>query len=171
MASLTIDHGIKLAVEAAQSQEKSSSEADKIRDSVWPFIAGRGLDVGSGYGPVLPEAIAIDRRPHSQVDWVHEATEPLDPIPDGWCDYVFSSHLVEHLRDPKAAIALWCRKVRPGGYLILVAPDQRYTTPNPEHVHRHLTPALLRAIAPADWREVLREQAKFDYSILLVLQR
>lgn len=46
----------------------------------------------------------------------------LDAVPDGSLDYVFSSHCLERLADPAAAIELWSKKLKPGGVLFLYLP-------------------------------------------------
>jgi SAM-dependent methyltransferase len=51
-------------------------------------------------------------------------------------DYVASSHVLEHVANPVAALFEWARVVRHGGILYLVVPDRRYTF---DH-RRELTP-------------------------------
>jgi SAM-dependent methyltransferase len=42
-------------------------------------------------------------------------------------DYIASSHLLEHLPNPIAALDNWYRALKPGGLIYLVVPDRRFT--------------------------------------------
>ncbi len=76
---------------------------------------GMGIDVGAGLWP-LPGAIPIDvwRGPG--------AGRPLEDIPDGSLDYVFSSHCLEHIDDWRGALAGWIQKLKSGGIIFLYLP-------------------------------------------------
>lgn len=39
-------------------------------------------------------------------------------------DYVFASHVLEHMKDPEAALASWFALVKPGGHLFVLVPDE-----------------------------------------------
>ena len=39
-------------------------------------------------------------------------------------DFVFSSHCLEHMRDPRKALLQWWALVRPGGHLFFIVPDE-----------------------------------------------
>ncbi|HRE06445.1 MAG TPA: class I SAM-dependent methyltransferase [Opitutaceae bacterium] len=58
--------------------------------------------------------------------YLREATS-LSGLPDGSYDLVISSHCLEHVANPLAALAEWRRVVRPGGHLLLLLPDPRRT--------------------------------------------
>lgn len=60
----------------------------------------------------------------------------LLPFHDNSLDYVVSSHVLEHVANPVAALAEWYRVLRPGGTIYMVVPDRRYTFDRP----RPLTP-------------------------------
>lgn len=51
----------------------------------------------------------------------------LSAIPSCSYDVLFSSHAIEHIANPIKALAEWKRIIRPGGHIILVAPDMRFT--------------------------------------------
>jgi len=48
----------------------------------------------------------------------------LENIPDGIFDFLYSSHCLEHLRNPLEALNNWLRVVKPGGYLVVQVPDE-----------------------------------------------
>lgn len=67
---------------------------------------------------------ARGRTPGTQ--WVREATM-LDGISDEACDFVLSSHCLEHVANPLKALEEWRRITRNGGRLVLVLPDPAKT--------------------------------------------
>jgi SAM-dependent methyltransferase len=81
------------------------------------LLAGEGIDIGCGDDPVAPHFQPFDR---AQGD----AADPARHLPPGRTfAVVFSSHCLEHLPDPAAALRAWWRLLRPGGSLVLVVPD------------------------------------------------
>lgn len=51
----------------------------------------------------------------------------LSYIDDGEYDFLLSCHSLEHFANPIGALMEWKRVVRPGGVILLVLPDKRYT--------------------------------------------
>jgi SAM-dependent methyltransferase len=51
----------------------------------------------------------------------------LEGVPDGSYDAVLSSHVIEHLANPLAALDHWRRVCRPGAVVLLVAPHMEGT--------------------------------------------
>jgi SAM-dependent methyltransferase len=90
-------------------------EASKSRLAFERYLSGRILDIGGGPDPITPEAQVWDL---AQGD----AQEMRGARPESF-DVVFSSHCIEHLRNPQAALARWWSLVKPGGYLIVCAPE------------------------------------------------
>jgi SAM-dependent methyltransferase len=58
--------------------------------------------------------------------FLREATD-LQGIPDNTYDFVLSSHCLEHVANPLAALREWLRVVRHGGHLVLLLPDRAHT--------------------------------------------
>ncbi len=97
-----------------------SYEASKTRRTWGPeilsLLTGKGIDIGCGPDPIVPD---VDRFDVDQGDanmitrFVHEQY-----------DFVFSSHTLEHMHDPYAALREWFALVKPGGHLILLVPDE-----------------------------------------------
>jgi SAM-dependent methyltransferase len=100
-----------------------------IAPTALEFCTGRGLDVGAGHWP-LPGAQAVELR---------DGGDAMN-LPEGEFDYVFSSHCLEHLPDPVAALEHWKTRIKPGGvlFLYLPHPDMRYWRPQHCRKHRHM---------------------------------
>lgn len=94
------------------------------------FCKGRGLDVGGLSGWSFPGATLVNVE---NKDGYHAMK-----LPGANHDFVFSSHTLEHLKDPFYAIKYWSEVIRPGGamFLYLPHPNQRYwAVDNPKHLH------------------------------------
>ena len=71
------------------------------------------------------------------------------PFPDGSLDYVLSSHVMEHFKDPIGLLNEWLRVLRPGGYIFAIIPhkertfdkDRPRTTLN-QLIERHANPDI-----------------------------
>ncbi|MGB8493878.1 MAG: hypothetical protein WCE53_05705 [Candidatus Acidiferrum sp.] len=79
------------------------------------YCRGNGIDIGAGLWP-LPGAIAVDK-------WRGPgASTVLEEFGEGFLDYVFSSHCLEHNEDWKLVLEQWISKLRPQGVLFLYLP-------------------------------------------------
>jgi len=58
--------------------------------------------------------------------YIREATD-LEGIEANKYDFVLSCHNLEHVANPLKALQEWKRVLKPGGTLVLVLPDRRYT--------------------------------------------
>lgn len=89
------------------------------------YMSGRGLDIGyKGNGgraddtvPVLDTAIGID------MDYPMYDGKTL-PFPEAEFDYVYASHVLEHVEPAHEYIADWFRVLKPGGHLVIAVPHQ-----------------------------------------------
>ncbi len=99
---------------------KETSKAKARRDAEGffktPYFRGQGIDVGYGGDLVVPNCRGWDIE--------HGDAQDLAGIPDASFDFVYSSHVLEHLDDPARAIRNWWRVLKPGGYLILYLPER-----------------------------------------------
>lgn len=101
----------------------------------------RVLDLAAGYGDFInnidaDEKFAIDLNPESKVHldadvtlFPIDATEPW-PIGDGTLDAVFTSNFFEHLGSADDLLAVLGQahaSLRPGGRLVAMGPNMRYT--------------------------------------------
>lgn len=93
------------------------------------YCRGKGLDVGAGKWP-LPGAKPVDSG----------KTENATKLPKGPWDFIFSSHCLEHLINPVAALEHWRQRLRGGGvlFLYLPHPDMEYWRPENCRKHLHL---------------------------------
>jgi len=79
-------------------------------------LQGSGIDIGCGPDPVFPnvrrfdladgDANCITRHVHEQFD------------------FVYASHCLEHMHEPRKAVLEWWQLVKPGGHLFFTVPDE-----------------------------------------------
>lgn len=114
------------------------SETDKAREIIDPkYLVGRGIDVGCASHKITTDAIGIDGRQLEGVDCVTDDIYNLSQIIGlQGADFLYSSHLIEHLRNPTAAIEDWAKLIKTGGYLILYLPEATHYNnyENSEHI-------------------------------------
>lgn len=89
------------------------------------YFVGKGLDVGGGidslalFQEFFPLVTAISRYDKENGD-----AQLLRNIDDHAFDFLYSSHCLEHLRDPREALSNWLRIVKAGGHLVVQVPDE-----------------------------------------------
>jgi dolichyl-phosphate beta-glucosyltransferase len=137
--------------------------------------AGRILDVGAGFGYLADAAkpqfrerwvVELSEAAARQVDPEHRVVvgrfEDLD-LPSGYFDVVSMQDCLEHLPEPRAALAKIRRLLRPGGAFLAVTPDVRswlarvqgqnwVSLKFPEHVVLYSEATLRRALSEAGLR-------------------
>lgn len=98
-------------------KESSKARARRQREGYFDrFLVGEGIDIGCGDDPVTGDCLAWEK---SQGD-----AQTLPQLKPRQFDWVYSSHCLEHLPNPRRAVARWWEVLRPGGYLLLVVPDE-----------------------------------------------
>jgi SAM-dependent methyltransferase len=80
------------------------------------IFVGEGVDIGCGEDPVTETCL--------QWDLPQGDAQELPGLPAARFDWVYSSHCLEHLRNPWIAIQRWWEVLKPGGYLLVVVPDE-----------------------------------------------
>jgi SAM-dependent methyltransferase len=80
------------------------------------FLFGKGIDIGCGADPICDWCTRWDLKDG-------DATL-MEGLEAGGFDWVYSSHCLEHLKDPSAALARWWELLKPQGRLLLVVPDE-----------------------------------------------
>lgn len=125
------------------------------------FCTGSGVDVGPGKWP-FPGALPVDVGPE------YSAME----LPPGPFDYVFSSHCLEHLRDPIGALEHWRERLRPGGvlFLYLPHPDMEYWQPQNcrKHLHSWRPGDMKRILYDLGFCDVLASERDLAWSFAVV---
>ena len=144
----------------------SGSESKKICWELVPYTRGRGLDLGCGPEKAFQHFRGIDSNKDELLfgiratgaDWIIPTCEVLDEFKDETQDFIFSSHLLEHIENFKGALKEWWRLVKVGGYLVLYLPHKDYYPnigvpgANPDHKHDFLPKDIIdtmKEIAPS----------------------
>jgi SAM-dependent methyltransferase len=99
------------------AREASKTNQHRGKDFAQLYLQGSVLDVGAGGDLVCEWARGFDME-DGDANVVHQY------FPAEAFDAVHSSHCLEHMLDPAAALRSWWQLVKPGGFLILVVPDE-----------------------------------------------
>lgn len=125
------------------------------------FCKGDGLDVGAGKWP-LPGAMPID---------LANGSRAMD-LPPGPFDYIFSSHCLEHLANPVAAIEHWKLRLKNGAplFLYLPHPDMTYWRPqwNRNHLHMWRPEDVETLLIDLGFTDVIRSERDLAWSFAVV---
>lgn len=162
-------------------------ESMKMLWELVPYTRGLGLDLGCGPSKTFPHFIGVDNRKDTQLFGIQmnpDLTVPTcERMPffasEQW-DFIFSSHLLEHIVDYKAALAEWWRLVKVGGHLCLYLPHKKYYPnigqpgANADHKHDFMPSDIINAMkAGGDW-DLLRNEdrnAEAEYSFFQVYKK
>jgi ADP-heptose:LPS heptosyltransferase/predicted SAM-dependent methyltransferase len=167
-------------------------EAAKVRFDVVPYLGKVVLDLGCGPDKISGHAIGVDNGADTRLFGIQfkpdvrvDSCERLPMFADSTADTVFSSHLLEHIVDTRAALAEWWRLVKVGGYLVLYLPHRKlypnigHPGANPDHKHDFLPDDIvghMGQVAEASgcgWELVVNEDrnADYEYSFLQVYRK
>lgn len=124
------------------------AESKKIVWDVAPYLRGRGLDIGAGTFKVLPHVISVDNCADTELFGISimpdiriDSADDLSIFASQSMDFVYSSHLLEHMPDPEKTLKEWWRLVRMQGCMILYLPHEDLypkvgeKDANPDHKH------------------------------------
>jgi SAM-dependent methyltransferase len=173
--------------------DPQGNEAAKVKHLIVPYTRGKVLDLGCGPSKAFPHFIGVDNladtklfgiamRPELTVD---DCTDLQPYIQDASVDAVFSSHLLEHIADYRAALASWWQCIKVGGHLVLYLPHRDLYPnigthgANPDHKHDFVPEDILAAMRDvcegSDTCGVIVEEEVRDqgmeYSFLLVIRK
>lgn len=89
------------------------------------YFVGNGIDVGGGHDSL---ALYVELFPLIRNVVIYDApqgdAQKLGNVDDNSFDFLFSSHCLEHVRDPVEALTNWIRVIKPGGHLVIAVPDE-----------------------------------------------
>ena len=77
---------------------------------------GRGIDIGCGNDPIFPDV--------ERFDFANGDANEICKYVHQQYDFVFSSHCLEHMKNPFYTIGQWWNLVKENGYLYLTVPDE-----------------------------------------------
>lgn len=169
-----------------RASDPQGMESAKIVWELPRYTRGRGLDLGCGPHKVFPHAIGVDNYKATQQFGVEMRPdvacdcERLEVFGSASMDWVFSSHLLEHIKDYKAALKDWFRVVKQGGHLILYVPHKELYPnvgqpgANPDHVHDFMPEDLIKAMRDCGGWDLLRNEKRDqdrEYSIFQVYRK
>ncbi|MFN8701071.1 MAG: tetratricopeptide repeat protein [Rhodospirillales bacterium] len=108
-------------------KETSKSIVRRLADMRYAmrFFVGQGIDIGAGSDPISLYAEQFPRMTGLRVwDMPDGDAQKLATIADASLDFVHSSHCLEHMVDPMAALQRWFDVLKPGGHMVLLFPDE-----------------------------------------------
>lgn len=169
-----------------RATDNEGRESAKIVWEVAPYLRGKGLDLGAGTFKVLPHVIGVDNGHHAtfghqiKPDVFVDTAERLPIFASGSLDFVYSSHLLEHIEDYKSALKEWWRVIKQGGKLILYLPHKDFYPncgqpgSNPDHKHDFLPTDIIGAMEELSGWDLIECQERnndMEYSMLLVFKK
>jgi ADP-heptose:LPS heptosyltransferase/predicted SAM-dependent methyltransferase len=162
------------------------NESSKIKWELVPYTRGKGLDLGAGMFKTFPHFISVDNGNHAQFGWKIKpdifvpTCEKLDLFASQSMDFVFSSHLLEHIVNTAAALKEWWRVIKPGGYLCLYLPHKDFYPnigehgSNPDHKHDFLPQDIIDAMGKMKAWDLVENQERNEdneYSFFQVYKK
>lgn len=142
-------------------------ESAKIASIAVPYLRGRGLDIGCGTSKVWPHALGLDNGHHfgkGAADVVIKDARDVGIFADDSLDFVFSSHLLEHIVDFRGALKSWWAKIKINGHLVLYLPHKNFYPnighdgANPDHKHDFLPDNIIEAMKDIGSWELLENE-------------
>lgn len=171
-----------------RADDPQGNEAAKIRWELVPYTRGYGYDLGCGSFKAFPHFVGVDNGADEALfgmqvrsDLRINSCEKLDKFASHSADFVFSSHLLEHIQDYKSALKEWWRVIKIGGYLCLYLPHKDFYPnvgtegANPDHKHDFLPSDIVKAMYDVtDGWDLVENQERNDgteYSFFQVYRK
>ena len=165
------------------------NESAKIKWEIVPYTRGLGIDIGCGPRKLFPHWIGVDSFKDSELFGVQYSSDVLKADASDLAvfasksmDFVFSSHLLEHVEpeDVVKTLKEWWRLLKEGGYMTMYLPDEdeypKMGEPeaNPDHkwnVNRDKVIEYMRAIKGWDLIDYQKRNQKDEYSLYFVFKK
>lgn len=171
-----------------RADDPQGNEAAKVKYDVVPYTRGIVLDLGAGPIATFPHWLTVDNGIDKELFGIDikpmltaNCSDLSSVVNDASADAIFSSHLLEHIVDYRAALRDWWRCIKPGGYLVLYLPHKDFYPnigqpgANPDHKHDFLPLDILEAMASfADGFDLVVNETRSEnceYSFLQVYQK
>lgn len=96
------------------------------------YFVGHGLDIGSGSDPVTSDCDIFEKpepdngKPPEGHTVFYGDAHVLESVERDSYDYIYASHILEHLEDPMWALRTWFQCLKRGGILFLSVPHRDY---------------------------------------------
>lgn len=135
----------RFLVKLDDDQNSKAHPQTNLRLRFAGYLNGTGIEIGPLHHPIpIPPDVKVSyvdkfsyeklcqHNPDVPPDQIVRPdivcdTASLDLIPDCSLDFVIASHLLEHLHNPLKAMLDWHRVLKPGGLVLCIVPDGRYT--------------------------------------------
>lgn len=174
-----------------KATDPQGNESGKIAWEIVRWTRGRGLDIGAGMHRTFAHFITVDNNVDAQLfghpmprpDIYVQDAKHLPMIADQCMDFVFSSHLLEHVpqEDVVKTLKEWLRVLTTTGYLVLYLPDaEEYPKvgepgANPDHkwdvTYVKLVELMKKTGFAWDLVDFQRRNGGQEYSLYFVFQR
>lgn len=171
-----------------RKDDPQGNEVGKIRWELVPYTRGRGLDLGCGPEKGFPHFRGIDSNKDeklfgiraSAADFIIPTCEVLDDFASASQDFIFSSHMLEHIKEHEKALREWWRVLRPGGHLCLYLPHKDFYPnigtegANPDHVHDFHPDDIIAAMKKIGGWDLVENQERnggTEYSFFQVYKK
>ena len=172
-------------------EDPQGNEAAKVSWEIVKWTRGRGLDIGAGLSRTFPHFITVDNNVDVQLfghamprpDLLVEDGGKLEMVASESMDFVFSSHMLEHVEDKQLVKTLreWYRVVKLNGYVVLYLPDaDEYPKvgeegANPDHkwnvTYNRVMELASHAFGNYDLMDYQKRNADQEYSLYFVFQK
>jgi len=112
LTSLALGHGIEIGPgprpQILNSSDVSVKYVEEMSEGEWTNLYDKDGQYAS-----------------SQSDWTNHIVGKASNLPcqDASLDFIFSSHVFEHLANPLGHLAHWSSKLKPGGAILTIVPD------------------------------------------------
>jgi len=154
-----------------ESAKRISWERRKVNDMLWAF-EGVGIDVGAGREPVawwqFPELGECSITRVDTWDLKQGDAHTLTGVQTQSYDFLFASHILEHLESPDLALENWVRVVKRGGTLLIAVPHQ-HLYEKKAHLPSRWNPRHLRFYQPDSFASYLLDASvELGFEVLSV---